>query len=83
VAVKSNMGLMDNKLKWRPIKAWNFTCQSEIRDRDPQTESPSVIDSPYAYRIKSAWFQILFFSGEGSEPPHIHIEHGDKLAKYW
>jgi len=28
-------------------------------------------------------FRFFFFSGEGSEPPHIHIEHGDKVAKYW
>ena len=25
----------------------------------------------------------FFFSNEGSEPPHIHIEFGDRLAKYW
>lgn len=28
-------------------------------------------------------FRFFFFSGEGSEPPHIHLEHGDKVAKYW
>ena len=28
-------------------------------------------------------FRFFFFSGEGHEPPHIHIEHGDKVAKYW
>ena len=28
-------------------------------------------------------FRFFFFSGEGSEPPHIHVEHGDKVAKYW
>lgn len=27
--------------------------------------------------------RFFFFSGEGSEPPHIHVEHGDKVAKYW
>jgi hypothetical protein len=25
----------------------------------------------------------LSISHEGSEPPHIHVEHGDKVAKYW
>lgn len=24
-----------------------------------------------------------FFSGEGNEPPHVHVEYGDKVAKYW
>lgn len=28
-------------------------------------------------------FRFFFFSEEGSEPPHIHVEHGDKVAKYW
>ena len=28
-------------------------------------------------------FRFFFFSGEGAEPPHIHVEHGDKVAKYW
>jgi len=28
-------------------------------------------------------FRFFFFSGEGSEPVHIHVEHGDKVAKYW
>jgi hypothetical protein len=28
-------------------------------------------------------FRLFFYSREDHEPPHIHIEHGDKLAKYW
>ena len=28
-------------------------------------------------------FRFFFFSGEGNEPPHVHVEHGDKVAKYW
>ena len=27
--------------------------------------------------------RFFFYSREEHEPPHIHIEHGDKLAKYW
>jgi hypothetical protein len=27
--------------------------------------------------------RFFFFSQEGNEPPHIHIEEGDKVAKYW
>ena len=26
---------------------------------------------------------IFFFSGEGTKPQHIHVEYGDKVAKYW
>jgi hypothetical protein len=33
--------------------------------------------------LNSHGFRFFFFSHEGAEPPHIHIEHGDKVAKYW
>lgn len=28
-------------------------------------------------------FRFFFFSREAQESPHIHVEHGDKVAKYW
>jgi hypothetical protein len=28
-------------------------------------------------------FRFFFYSGEGNEPPHIHVEHDDAVAKYW
>jgi hypothetical protein len=28
-------------------------------------------------------FRFFLYSREGLEPPHIHVEHADKLAKYW
>ncbi len=27
--------------------------------------------------------RFFFFSNEGSEPPHIHVESGDDYAKFW
>jgi hypothetical protein len=33
--------------------------------------------------LLSRGFRFFFFSGEGSEPPHVHVEHDDKVAKYW
>jgi hypothetical protein len=36
---------------------------------------------PTILRVKG--FRFFFFSLEGNEPPHIHIEHGDKVAKFW
>ena len=26
---------------------------------------------------------MFFYSGDGGEPPHIHIEREDRIAKYW
>ncbi|MFL5094765.1 MAG: DUF4160 domain-containing protein [Xanthobacteraceae bacterium] len=28
-------------------------------------------------------FRFFFYSLEGSEPAHVHIEHGDSIAKFW
>jgi hypothetical protein len=36
---------------------------------------------PTVLRIKRLRF--FFFSNEGKEPPHIHIESGEKYAKFW
>ncbi len=30
-----------------------------------------------------AGFRFFFFSNEGNEPPHIHIEKADAVAKFW
>ena len=36
---------------------------------------------PTALRIRG--YRFFFYSREGNEPPHIHIEGGDSVAKYW
>ena len=28
-------------------------------------------------------FRFFFFSNEGDESPHIHVERGDGYAKFW
>jgi hypothetical protein len=28
-------------------------------------------------------FRFFFYSFEPGEPPHIHVAHGAKVAKYW
>ena len=36
---------------------------------------------PTVLRVKG--YRFFFFSLEGNEPPHIHVEHDDKVAKFW
>ena len=36
---------------------------------------------PTILRIKG--FRFFFFSLEGNEPPHVHVEKDDKVAKFW
>ena len=36
---------------------------------------------PTVLRVKG--FRFFFFSNEGNEPSHIHVESGDKYAKFW
>ena len=28
-------------------------------------------------------FRFFFYSMEGAEPPHIHVERGERTAKFW
>ncbi|BAS26461.1 DUF4160 domain-containing protein [Limnochorda pilosa] len=28
-------------------------------------------------------FRFFFFSNEGNEPPHVHVEAAEKYAKFW
>lgn len=36
---------------------------------------------PTVRRIGAARF--FFYSNEGAEPPHIHVEQGGAVAKFW
>ena len=28
-------------------------------------------------------YRLFFFSNEGNEPPHIHVQPAEKYAKFW
>jgi hypothetical protein len=28
-------------------------------------------------------YRFFFYSGDGSEPPHVHVERDDSEAKFW
>ncbi len=28
-------------------------------------------------------YRFFFYAGDKSEPPHIHVERDDKIAKFW
>jgi hypothetical protein len=36
---------------------------------------------PTILQIKG--YRFFFFSHEGNEPAHIHVEHAEKYAKFW
>jgi hypothetical protein len=33
--------------------------------------------------LRTAGYRFYFYSLENDEPPHVHVDRGDKLAKYW
>jgi uncharacterized protein DUF4160 len=33
--------------------------------------------------LRAGPYRFFFYSNEGSEPPHIHVEAGGKSAKFW
>jgi hypothetical protein len=32
---------------------------------------------------RTGGFRFFFYSNEGSEPPHVHVEKGSSTAKLW
>lgn len=38
---------------------------------------------PSACRSAGKGVPFLFFSGEGQEPPHIHVEKAERYARFW
>lgn len=28
-------------------------------------------------------YRIFFYAGDRNEPPHVHVERDDKVAKFW
>jgi len=33
--------------------------------------------------LREGPYRFFFYAGEGDEPPHIHVERDDKVAKFW
>ena len=33
--------------------------------------------------FREGGYRFFFFSLEGSEPPHVHVESAEKYAKFW
>ena len=33
--------------------------------------------------LRIGGLRFFFYSSEGSEPPHIHVEQDDNVAKFW
>jgi hypothetical protein len=36
---------------------------------------------PTVLRIES--YRFFFYAGDRDEPPHVHVESDDKIAKFW
>lgn len=33
--------------------------------------------------LRTGPYRLFFYSGDRNEPPHIHIERDDNIAKFW
>jgi hypothetical protein len=33
--------------------------------------------------LRAGPYRLFFYSADGAEPPHVHIERDDKIAKLW
>ena len=33
--------------------------------------------------LRTGPYRVYFYSGDGGEPPHVHIERDEAVAKFW
>ena len=33
--------------------------------------------------LRQGPYRFFFYAGDGGEPPHVHVERDDKVAKFW
>lgn len=33
--------------------------------------------------LREGPYRFFFYSGDGTEPPHIHVERDDQICKFW
>jgi hypothetical protein len=33
--------------------------------------------------LRSGPYRFFFYAGDGTEPPHVHVERDDNIAKFW
>ena len=33
--------------------------------------------------LRSGPYRLFFYAGDGQEPPHVHVERDDRVAKFW
>lgn len=33
--------------------------------------------------LRSGPYRFFFYAGDGAEPPHVHVERDDNIAKFW
>jgi len=33
--------------------------------------------------LRSGPYRFFVYAGDRGEPPHVHVEHDDKVAKFW
>lgn len=48
---------------------------ADCRIRSPEILVPTV--------LRSGPYRVFFYSGDGAEPPHVHVLRDDRVAKFW
>ena len=33
--------------------------------------------------LRSGPYRLFFYSADGNEPPHVHVERDENIAKFW
>jgi hypothetical protein len=73
-----------NSFRRGPQSPFDGREQRAQRVESSGLASYNILQSrPMPTVLRVAGFRFFFYSLEGSEPPHIHVEHDDKVAKFW
>lgn len=57
---------------------WSFLKTDPI-DRD----EPLTYDDVMPTVMRLGPYRLFFYSGDGEEPPHVHVDRDDAEAKFW
>ena len=48
-----------------------------------QTLDAEFPSRPVPTVLRSGPYRLFFFAGDRDEPPHVHVERDDRIAKFW
>lgn len=65
------------------VKEPAFHTHRRLRCSAPSQRPPGGYRRSVPTVMRVRGYRFFFYSNEGSEPPHVHVEHSGMTAKFW